>query len=152
MKPIFVDIQGARSLYPGNTPFTVRLIFRGWNDKRNCMSDCWWTIENKDGVLLCNWGKTGSSGRARPSRYTFQQAVKKIQSKLEKGYVYDARTKYGPVTAAPKNPLEHMPAPFCDIQSVVKEGGKWKALGADGHVISVLPASSALDIQELLGA
>ena len=146
---LYVNYLLALDLYKEGTPFRVRLVFKGWNTKRKCMSDCWWEIEYRGGSgFLCNWGKTGTAGRARPIEYGFQKGVDKLLDKINSGYVYDSRTQMQ--RTPKKNPLAHMPTPFCDIRDVILENGKWRALGADGHTISVLPRETAISIKELL--
>jgi predicted DNA-binding WGR domain protein len=143
----FVDYERALALYP-SADFLVRLEFQGWNTKRKCMSDCWWTVENRGGKLLCNWGKRGTSGRSRPLEYSLKQMSDKIKAKLKSGYVYDQRTKHG---RPPQNPLSHLPQPFCDIRSVTEDSsGDWWATDKNGDLITLLTATSASEIQVLL--
>jgi len=142
----FVDYEGALALYP-DRPFNIRLEFTGWNSSRNCVSDCWWTIENRGGCLLCNWGATGSLGRARPIEYSLTQTLKKLKAKLAKGYKYDFRTQQG----RPKNSLAHLPSPFCDIVDVVCEGGVWEALDVNGQMVARVTRDTARDLRNKLG-
>ena len=148
---LFVNRKRALSLYP-HTPFTIRLQYKGWNEKRKCHSDCWWEIKHRNGKLLCNWGKTGTRGRAMPLEYSLKKALDKLAAKLASGYTYDPRTERGASAIPKKNPLADLPSPFCNITEIVMESGVWKALDKNGNTVTRLPDATARDLRAKLAA
>jgi len=142
------------------TPFTIKLRFRGWNPKRNCHSDCWWTLlfdpAIKRAAVACSWGKTGSHGNSEnPKWYDVRTASDKLDEKRRSGYtVIDVSTPR-PTPRPKTNPLAHLPPPFNQIHRFVPSPGRintWAALDKDGAPLLQVPTETKDQISALLNS
>ena len=96
-------------------PWTHRLVFKGWDAKRQRHSDKWWTISGDgSGSVAVNFGRAGSNGRNNPFRYSLQEGLKRLNDKRAKGYdVAPGHTDFREVPA--ERPLE---GPYAAIRRI----------------------------------
>lgn len=68
-------------------PWTHRLVFTGWDAKKQRHSDKWWTLSGDgSGSITVNFGRAGSDGRNNPFRYSFGEGLRRLNDKRVKGY------------------------------------------------------------------
>ena len=157
--PTPTTIGQATRAYHAGQPFLIRLEYRGSNHKNECgYSSKWWTLEYdpKRGSIhevYCNWGATGTTGRASPVVFDFEKASKKFDEKMyKKGYTYCSSTNggaYNLKSAAPvKEKLASMPFPFNAIHSIHSQGDGYVAMDENGALLMSLLPNVA---QELIG-
>lgn len=154
--PTPTTIGQATRAYLAGKPFFIRLEYRGANpDNESGYSSKWWTLEydpvaNPWKTVRCNWGATGTAGRANPVEYDFEKASKKFDEKMyKKGYTYCSTTR----ECAPeenvtpvKEKLASMPFPYNAIHSIIEQGDGLAAVDENGALLMSLLPNVAQDL------
>jgi hypothetical protein len=154
--------QAVYTAYSCNAPFKVHLTYEGWTSNGN-PSHKWWSLSydgTPGGLVECNHGKLGASGRTTPFRYDIWKALDKLEEKLGKGYLYAPGTSdavpMGKTTPPPKAPKKGvLPPPFDSVVSVrrVFDEGRfvWQAEDDKGGLVATLNDTGAAKLRALMG-
>jgi predicted DNA-binding WGR domain protein len=99
------------------------LIFVGGGSRK------FWTVETKGATMTCWWGRVGTAGQTKSWHYSSprvaeDQAIHKINEKLNKGYVDTGGGNNGgvPTPAGPPDVTdEEMAAARATLETVMEE-------------------------------
>lgn len=132
---MYVNADVARTMEREGRPWTVRVVYCGFNrENQSRHSDKWWEISGSgSGVVKCNYGASGSYGRAVPLTYMMGEALEKLGEKRAKGYAYTLGTE----TTVPRpQSVSDLPEPYRSIKRIVTLGdGLFRALDALGNTV-----------------
>jgi hypothetical protein len=133
--PAYVTADVAFKMEREGRPWTVRVEYDGYNrENQSRHSDKWWELSgNGSGAVKCNFGASGSRGRATPLTYMLGEALEKLGEKRAKGYAYT----YGTETDMPRpQSVADLPEPYRSIKRIIALGdGLFRALDNFGNTV-----------------
>jgi hypothetical protein len=133
--PTYVNADIALQMEREGRPWRVLLEFQGYNPgNKSHRSDKWWELRGEgSGLVKCNFGAQGSSGRSTPLTYMVGEAFQKLAEKRAKGYAYI----YGTEDTVPRpQSMLDLPSPYRGIKRIVSLGGaEFRALDALGNTV-----------------
>ena len=137
----FYTLQAAQVAVASYSPWCCRVEYLGYNDanKSGVSGKFWQIMSTPSGVVECSYGKLGTLGTT--INYTYEQAFKKLNEKVSKGYRYTAGTLQvfqPPAPAALKAAVESKPKRYIVPAAVSRESNiDHLVLNDDGDLYGV---------------